>query len=69
MYNQNDKTTPHRFDVVGSFLRPEKLKQACIQFEKGQIDSYELKLSRGQSYYRVYPKGETGAVSSLTVSI
>ena len=40
---KNDKTTPHRFDVVGSFLRPENLKQARIQFEKGQIDSHELK--------------------------
>lgn len=39
---KNDKTTPHRFDVVGSFLRPENLKQARIQFEKGQIDAHEL---------------------------
>ena len=28
-----DKKTPHRFDVVGSFLRPARLKEAREQFE------------------------------------
>ena len=30
MVIENDKTTLHRFDVVGSFLRPENLKQVRI---------------------------------------
>lgn len=32
-----DRTTPHRFDVVGSFLRPENLREARRQFERGEI--------------------------------
>ncbi len=37
-----DKTTPHRFDVVGSFLRPEALREARRQFEHGEIDHQAL---------------------------
>ncbi len=29
--------TPFRYDYVGSFLRPEKLKQARRQFDEGKI--------------------------------
>lgn len=32
--------TPFRYDYVGSFLRPAKLKKARRQFDKGNI-SYE----------------------------
>ena len=35
--------TPFRYDYVGSFLRPEKLKAARIAFEKGHISREELK--------------------------
>ena len=31
-------STPFRYDFVGSFLRPEKLKQARKKFEEGEID-------------------------------
>lgn len=37
------KTTPHRFDVVGSFLRPEKLRQARAAYEAGKLGADELK--------------------------
>ena len=33
---------PHRHDTVGSFLRPERLKKARNDFEKGKIDREEL---------------------------
>ncbi len=39
----NKNTTPFRYDYVGSFLRPEYLKEARIKFENGEIDSAELK--------------------------
>ena len=29
--------TPFRYDFVGSFLRPEKLKKARKQFDDGEI--------------------------------
>ena len=38
-----DKKTPHRFDVVGSFLRPDALKRARADFEAGRIGAAELK--------------------------
>lgn len=35
--------TPFRYDFVGSFLRPEKLKKARRQFNEGKIDAAVLK--------------------------
>lgn len=35
--------TPFRYDYVGSFLRPEKLKKARRQFDEGEIQYEELK--------------------------
>ena len=35
--------TPVRYDFVGSFLRPEKLKAARVQFDEGKIAYEELK--------------------------
>ena len=35
--------TPFRYDFVGSFLRPEKLKKARRQFDQGEIDYATLK--------------------------
>ena len=38
--------TPFRYDFVGSFLRPEKLKKARRQFDEGSIDYAALKRSK-----------------------
>lgn len=35
--------TPFRYDIVGSFLRPEALKKARKQFDEGEISYDELK--------------------------
>ena len=35
--------TPFRYDYVGSFLRPEKLKKARQEFEAGKITDKDLK--------------------------
>ena len=37
------KNTPFRYDYVGSFLRPEKLKTARVDFEAGNLSKDELK--------------------------
>lgn len=37
-----DRKTPHRFDIVGSFLRPAALKRARADFEAGTIDRAAL---------------------------
>ena len=34
---------PYRYDYVGSFLRPEALKEARSKFENGTIDAAALK--------------------------
>lgn len=34
---------PYRADVVGSFLRPDAIKQARIQFARGEIDAVQLR--------------------------
>ena len=47
MIKTEDKTmadlkTPFRYDYVGSFLRPEVLKQARKNFEEGKITKEQL---------------------------
>jgi 5-methyltetrahydropteroyltriglutamate--homocysteine methyltransferase len=37
------KTVPFRFDIVESFLRPERMKEARAKFEKNEITADELK--------------------------
>ncbi len=37
------KNAPFKFDIVGSFLRPEYLKQAREEYAKGKITAEELK--------------------------
>ena len=39
----NNLQTPFRYDFVGSFLRPERLKKARRQFDEGKIDAAALK--------------------------
>ena len=41
--------TPFRYDFVGSFLRPEKLKEARKQFDNGNIGYEELKQVEDES--------------------
>lgn len=35
-------TSPFRFDIVGSFLRPKELKEARTKYQAGQITKAEL---------------------------
>lgn len=37
---------PFRYDVVGSFLRPEYLKDARAKFAEGKITEEQLKRDR-----------------------
>ena len=40
------RTSPFRYDIVGSFLRPEKLKQAREDFNKQKISQNRIDESR-----------------------
>lgn len=48
--------TPFRYDFVGSFLRPEKLKKARKQFDDGEIGYEELKKVEDESITELITK-------------
>ena len=48
--------TPFRYDFVGSFLRPEKLKKARNQFDNGSIGYEELKKVEDESITELITK-------------
>ena len=37
------RNIPFRYDFVGSFLRPEKLKEVRAAFQRGELDGKQLK--------------------------
>jgi 5-methyltetrahydropteroyltriglutamate--homocysteine methyltransferase len=39
----HDLKAPFRYDIIGSFLRPEELKAARKGFQEGRVDQQELK--------------------------
>ncbi|MCR5605471.1 MAG: hypothetical protein K6F69_01470, partial [Treponema sp.] len=43
-----------RFDIVGSFLRPDNLKKARNDFENGKIDKAELKKVVKNIYFLLF---------------
>jgi 5-methyltetrahydropteroyltriglutamate--homocysteine methyltransferase len=47
---------PYRYDVVGSLLRPAKLKQARAEFAQGAIDAEQLQTVRHAETKRVVQK-------------
>ena len=61
-----DKKTPHRFDVVGSFLRPAKLKEAREQFERGGIDATALKAVEDECILDLIAKEKKAGLGVIT---
>ena len=37
---------PYRADVVGSFLRPDAIKEARLKFASGEIDAGQLRVAQ-----------------------
>lgn len=48
--------TPFRYDFVGSFLRPEKLKKVRRQFDEGKIPYEELKIVEDEAITELVKK-------------
>ena len=48
--------TPFRYDYVGSFLRPEKLKKARRQFDEGKLTHEELKKVEDEEIIKLVDK-------------
>ena len=61
-----DKITPHRFDVVGSFLRPQALKQARADFEAGRIDAAALKATEDAAIIDLVAKQKKAGLGVIT---
>ena len=57
---------PHRHDVVGSFLRPERLKKARNDFEKGKIDREELTKIENEEIKKIVDKQIELGYTSVT---
>lgn len=61
-----DKTTPHRFGVVGSFLRPQELKQVRADFEAGKIDAAALKAVEDKAITELVIKQKEAGLGVIT---
>lgn len=62
----NRTTSPFRFDVVGSFLRPAALKAARKQYAAGNIAAADLKQVEDQSIIELIKREEAAGLQSIT---
>lgn len=58
--------TPFRFDIVGSFLRPQELKQARQQFEDEKITAEELRKVEDESIRSLVEKQKAAGLQVIT---
>ncbi|WP_130838015.1 5-methyltetrahydropteroyltriglutamate--homocysteine S-methyltransferase [Lachnoclostridium sp. Marseille-P6806] len=59
-------TSPSRYDVVGSFLRPEALKKARADFEAGRIGAGELKEAEDAAIRDLVDKEKAAGLKTIT---
>lgn len=55
-----------RYDIVGSFLRPEALKEARAAFEKGEIDQAALREVEDREIKTLIEKQVENGLKSIT---
>ena len=58
--------SPFRFDTVGSFLRPEKLKQARADFSAGKISADRLKEVEDEAIRDLVAKQKQAGLKAVT---
>ncbi|WP_211749398.1 5-methyltetrahydropteroyltriglutamate--homocysteine S-methyltransferase [Paenibacillus sp. Marseille-Q4541] len=58
--------TPYRYDIVGSFLRPESLKQARAKFQNGEISQAELTKIEDEAIVRLVEKQKEVGLQAVT---
>src|SRR5690554_6656315 len=58
--------TPFRFDNVGSFLRPEKLKKARAAFAEGSLSQSELKTIEDECIAELIQKQKDVGLGAIT---
>lgn len=59
-------TSPFRYDVVGSFLRPQLLKDARTQFAAGELDAAGLKRVEDQAIITLIKEEEAAGLKAVT---
>ncbi len=57
---------PFRFDIVGSFLRPARLKEARAQFARGEIAALDLKQVEDEEIAKLIEKQKAAGLHTLT---
>ncbi|MNM66861.1 5-methyltetrahydropteroyltriglutamate--homocysteine methyltransferase [compost metagenome] len=60
------KVTPYRHDFVGSFLRPERLKEARAKYQKDEISAEELKQIEDQEITELVKKQKAVGLKAVT---
>ncbi|AWB44107.1 5-methyltetrahydropteroyltriglutamate--homocysteine methyltransferase [Paenibacillus sp. CAA11] len=60
------KTTPFRHDVVGSFLRPQTIKDARQKFQNGEISEQELKKVEDAEIIKLVEKQKEVGLRAVT---
>ena len=59
-------TSPFRYDIVGSFLRPEKLKEARTRFTDEEITQEELRKVEDETIIELIKKQEGAGLKAVT---
>ncbi len=62
----NNLKAPFRFDIVGSFLRPDYLKEARVDAEKGKISADELKVVEDRAITELIEKQKKAGLNVIT---
>lgn len=58
--------TPFRYDIVGSFLRPNALKEARLQFQNGNITAEQLKEVENAEIVKLVQKQKEVGLQAVT---
>ncbi|KAF1295843.1 5-methyltetrahydropteroyltriglutamate--homocysteine methyltransferase [Enterococcus sp. JM4C] len=59
-------TPPFRYDVVGSYLRPQALREAREAFDAGKLDQAELKKVEDKEIIELIKKQEAAGLKAVT---
>ena len=62
----SDTAAPFHYDIVGSFLRPEKLKTARAQFAEGSISHDELEAVENEAIEELVAQQKAAGLHAVT---
>jgi 5-methyltetrahydropteroyltriglutamate--homocysteine methyltransferase len=63
---QKRTVTPFRYDIVGSFLRPQALKEARLKFKNGEITAEQLKEVENDEIVKLVQKQKEVGLQAVT---